>query len=425
MADGQVKEIWIGAVCVAATAAMGFLLVVLFVRYFFHPFRRDVLALCPPESRGRKQKSQDAKGVLAFVGPAFAVSRLFVFVSGVLILMLCRGTGDLFTPWIRWDAAHYVRLARDWYVSQGDARFHLVFFPLYPMLIRGLHLLTGMDCAPAGVLLSNACLFGAAWALYRLTELGYGQPCARDAVLLLLFSPFGFFFSLPFSESLFLMLSLASALCARKRRFVPAVLLGALCAATRLLGLLSAVPIFYEGLKRTGEKKGGLKMAIIFFLGTLPVTLGFASYLYLNHRVSGHPLTFLTYQKEHWFQQMGSLPNTLRYTLENALNARDPWLRLGTWIPQALFILLTIALLLSLFRRVDPGDGAYALLYIYLAVSPTWLLSGCRYLTALYPLTPMLGLRFPGRRAQAVLLGLGVLGGLVMLYLYLVPSCVM
>lgn len=38
--------------------------------------------------------------------------------------------------WNRWDGPHYLDIARDGYVTQGDQRNWIVFYPLYPWAIR-------------------------------------------------------------------------------------------------------------------------------------------------------------------------------------------------------------------------------------------------------------------------------------------------
>src|SRR3954462_10929351 len=37
--------------------------------------------------------------------------------------------------WDRWDASLYLKIAQNGYTSTGDARFVIVFFPLYPTLV--------------------------------------------------------------------------------------------------------------------------------------------------------------------------------------------------------------------------------------------------------------------------------------------------
>jgi hypothetical protein len=194
---------------------------------------------------------------------------------------------------------------------------------------------------------------------------------------------------------------------------------GALSSATRSLGLLVAVPIFLEMLKHVGSlrlwpprkrdhysvdeirealyiwpsrRNKHIALIAAYVLMVSLVGLGFLAYLALNTSISGDPLQFLIYQREHWSQAFGNISNTIRYTLENAFSYPDGAWRLGTWVPQIIMIIATISLLGTVSHRVHPGDGAYAWLYLICALSPTWLLSGPRYISAMYALYPMLTL---------------------------------
>ena len=94
---------------------------------------------------------------------------------------------------------------------------------------------------------------------------------------------------------------------------------------------------------------------------------------------------------------MGSVGNTLRYTITNAFHYDGAGARQGIWIPQLVSIVLGFVVMLISVRRAHPADGAYALLYAWVSFSPTWLLSGPRYLMAMYALYPMLTLLLKGR----------------------------
>src|SRR4051812_1221626 len=69
---------------------------------------------------------------------AVLVLALKGLVLGVAVLSI----GTLFdqketweTLWSRWDATHYLNLAKDGYVAKGPGRFSIVFYPLYPWLV--------------------------------------------------------------------------------------------------------------------------------------------------------------------------------------------------------------------------------------------------------------------------------------------------
>ena len=188
---------------------------------------------------------------------ALLASRLIVLVAGVAgALLLPRridwqgfdpshltsrlgGLGDvLAAPAVRWDSIHYLAIAQHGYARPGDA----VFFPLYPLLIRGFGFLIGSDPL-AGVLISAGCLAVALTVLHRLTELELGWRAADAAVLLVAFAPLSFFFTAVYTESLFLALSLGCLYAARRERWRLAAVLGALAAVARVTGVVLAVPL--------------------------------------------------------------------------------------------------------------------------------------------------------------------------------------
>ena len=76
-------------------------------------------------------------------------------------------------------------------------------------------------------------------------------------------------------------------------------------------------------------------------------------------------------------------------------------------------------------RRVRPGYGAYALLYIYMAYAPTWLLSGPRYLTAMAVLYPMLAQLTRRKWAFYLMAALSLIGCAVMTREFLVVGCLL
>ena len=66
--------------------------------------------------------------------------------------------------------------------------------------------------------------------------------------------------------------------------------------------------------------------------------------------------------------------------------------QLGTWIPQALYIFVIALMILTMSTAIPPADGLYAWLYLVITMSPSWMLSGPRTLTSMYPLYIMLAL---------------------------------
>ena len=383
-------------------AAAGVLLILFWVRYFA-PATPDQSTKTAPASIGT---------VALFVASWFAVSRLMILAVSVIAM---GGAAFDFEVWTRWDADHYLGLAEHWYQNEGDPRLHIVFYPLYPLAVRALKTLLMGHTALAAYLISNACLIGSGYALFRLVAIDQGEPAAQRAVRYLMLCPVSLFFSLPYSESLFLMLALLSVLMARRGQMLLAILFGALASSARMLGLLCAVPVFYEYFRRSRSDWRGIARG---FACTCLIATGFFAYLLLNKMITGDWFRFLTYQREHWSQQFGSLGNSVKYTIQNAFSPSSEGARYGIWLPQIVAMTAVLTLMITTARRQHPADAAYALLYYYIALAPTWLLSGPRYLGALYALYPMLSLITRRKWQDAALTSALILGTIYCTYQY-------
>ena len=341
---------------------------------------------------------------------AFILSRLLVTLvcaAGFWVQekTLAGFPGALWENLFPWDAHHYIDIMENGYVATGEARLFIVFFPFYPMVCRCLMLTTGISATAAALLVSNAALAGCGAAMYRLCEMDGGKTLGRRAMLLMMFCPMTYFFSISYSESTFLLVTLLAVLFARRRKFFPAVLCGALASGARLLGMATAIPIFWELLRDCRERHGEAPASTgdcarwigLSALRVLPVSLGFLGYLSLNWHLFGNATQFMVFQREHWYQEFSHLGNTFRYCLYNSVIYDDHLYQLGVWRPQVLLLLAVPLLVLWRRKKARPGDTAYTLVYHYVSFAPTWLLSGPRYAACNYALYPMLA-GIPGRR---------------------------
>jgi hypothetical protein len=147
----------------------------------------------------------------------------------------------LLSVWQRFDTNWYLKIAGRGYSADDGST---VYFPLYPLMVRVVSRLVGSPML-AALLISNLSLVGALALLYRLCESFFDADSARRAVAYLLLFPTGFFLLAAYTESLFLFLALAAFVCARQNRRYSAAFFGALCALTRLQGVLLIVPLAY------------------------------------------------------------------------------------------------------------------------------------------------------------------------------------
>jgi hypothetical protein len=206
------------------------------------------------------QVSAETRAGVRVAWRALWTSRLVVMATGILaVLEIGRAAGTtgfdpdnltapfgyfgnlLVAPFARWDSWWYLSIAQHGY--GGGHVMQTAFFPLYPMIIRGVGVIVGSNLI-AGVMVSLVSFAVALVLLYRLSLLELGSASrARLAVMLVAFCPVAFFFSAVYSESLFLALSLGAIFEARMGRWATAGLLGLLAAAERNSGVVLVVPL--------------------------------------------------------------------------------------------------------------------------------------------------------------------------------------
>ena len=291
--------------------------------------------------------------------------------------------------WLSADAYHYLCIARDWYIPEGniDRVVQLVFLPGYPIAVRLMQLLT-RDYILAGITVSILSFSGALCLVYRLVLLDYGEAAALRTVAVLCMLPGAFFFTAPMSESLFLLLCAACLYSARKERWLLAGLFGALASFTRSLGLMLFAPLFID---MTADLLHGRRKSWRGLAALALVPLGFAAYCLINYLVSGDPFRFLYYQRTHWYQELGLFFNTAAYQMRYALGAEKDRL-MGLWIPNLVASFASLAILFAAAKKLRADYTLWAIAYYAVAIGATWLLSAPRYLAALLPLSLSLAL---------------------------------
>jgi hypothetical protein len=135
-----------------------------------------------------------------------------------------RDLGAFTDVWARWDSVFFLRIAEHGY--EHAARSATAFFPLYPGTVGLLGRILLGNYVLAGIVVSLAAGLASFVLLYRLAEGRLGVEGARRAVLYLAIFPTALFLQAVYSESLYLLLSVAAFLLAERRRFLSA---GAVC----------------------------------------------------------------------------------------------------------------------------------------------------------------------------------------------------
>jgi hypothetical protein len=181
---------------------------------------------------------------------AFVASRAVVWAGtflGLLLTGLRRGTGsslNFLEALGAWDGAWYISVAVNGYarelirIGEFDGWTNIAFFPLFPMLVRGLGLLLGLPALPAALFVAH--LFGAlsAWCVWRLALELTDEVVAQRVVWLYCFFPGAVFLSMAYPEGLFIALAALCLLAIHRQQWLAAGIVAALASATRSHGIV-------------------------------------------------------------------------------------------------------------------------------------------------------------------------------------------
>ena len=319
------------------------------------------------------------------------LAKILVLTIGYVVTFLNSGPASPLTivmnMFNHWDAPHYVAIAKNWYVNTGDAANFIVFFPLYPILIR-LFTVDFNYINLSALIVSNVCSLVAFFYLYKIAKLEFNDSVAVKAVLFLSVFPTAYFLSAPYTEGLFFALIIASIYYARLGKWQFAGLISLFAALTRIAGLLLLPALLVEYFHQKGWKPRKTDLSILWIFLALA---GFLIYLGINYQVTGSPFTFLTVEATHWYNKIDPWTGlTAAYGwARNASYPDDITIGLAPLVFAA-FGLLMIGV--SIWRRLRPVYTAYMFLSWALAVSTSWWISVPRYVMAMFPIFMLFGL---------------------------------
>lgn len=310
--------------------------------------------------------------------------------------------------WIQFDGWEYLRIATDGYWYAPDARAPVVFFPLYPLAIRGVGRATGWDAAPSAMAVTALAGLAVALLFWRwLTDRGLSPAARTTALLVLLLYPYGWFlYGVVYADALFVALVLGAFLLGSRRHWVLAGLVGALATATRPTGLalvpgLLVLALTQGGVLTVPSDARGLvarwQLPVRFdrsalrawMAGPLLAIGGVAAYAtYLGVRF-GDPWIFATDQSQY---QGSGIKTLLKAGLVyDLIHWEDPVYTLTAAAQAAIVVAMAVAVPF-VGRRHGWGYGIYvaALVAIPTLISRDYVGTG-RYLLAAFPVAALVG----------------------------------
>ena len=246
---------------------------------------------------------------------------------------------------LEWDGGWFVRVAADGYPhgytfgANGELEANeLAFFPLYPMLVRGVAAL-GLDAGSAAIAVSWLASVGAAVALHLLGTTLHSRRAGWAMVAICCAAPVSVVLSMAYSEGLFLALVAGMLVAAHRRVWWAAGLLGLAAALTRPTGAAAALALAVAAAVAVREARAsGLRgtwkpvVAALVALAGVPAYLGWVAL-----RV-GDPDAWFRIQAAGWGTSFDFGASTVTF-LGRTLTTGDGWVAMSV----ALILLAALA----------------------------------------------------------------------------------
>lgn len=294
-------------------------------------------------------------------------------------------------PYARWDSGWYISIAKNGYFFDSIKNSSVAFFPLFPLLMKAVFFLTGLQEAWSGALINIILTPFLLVTLFKLLRIDFSESVSFRTVIYLLLFPTAFFFIGVFSDTLFLLLAVLSIYEARNRHWLSSGLLAFLGTLTRPMGvtLLFILAIEYLSVKRYDL------MNSIKSLDWLPILLpipALGSHLIFMWIKFGMPFAPFIAEKT-WGRKLSNPIHTVLGYLYRIIS--EPIFTNENFhflLNFSVLIIFTV-LISFLYKKVRVSYIIFSL-FIFLPPILTGTLSGInRYVLAIFPAFIILGLR--------------------------------
>jgi hypothetical protein len=327
--------------------------------------------------------------------------------------------------WFQGDSGWYQHIASAGYSYTPGQQSPIAFFPVYPLLVRGLGGLLDGDYSTAAGLLTLVCAAGVVILFADWVRSRVAPRAAVVAVAILLLYPYSFFlYGSGYSDASYLLSALGAFALLERRHYVLAGLVGALATAGRPVGVAVAVGLVFRALELLAQDRAARREADVLVgvpagppaggsldadLDRRPAPVPFrelvqavplvrwrqaalllsgaglvAWMVYLGVQF-GDPVAFATVQGAPGWNQEGGPRTWFKVPFFGAIYY-GIWDDVVLVVPQALAALVAVLLVRTVWRRFGWGYAAYTFVSLAIPLIGTKDFMGTgRYVLAAYP----------------------------------------
>ncbi|WP_241841921.1 hypothetical protein [Pseudofrankia sp. BMG5.36] len=290
-----------------------------------------------------------------------------------------------------WDAGWYESIASHGYGGAGEESRR--FFPLLPLLVRGLCALPGLAGRQGAVLLVvvNALAFALTVLLARLARAeGFPDPAIRRVIWLSALAPPAFVLAMGYAEAPAMLLAIGAFLAARSGRFGLATLAGLLSGLCRPLGLLLVAPMAIEAAR--GPRSASPRWWLPRLGAVVAPAAGAAIYVAWSAATYHDGLAPLTMQRD--AARHGAAGNPLSVLWDAAQGTIHGEVGTGLHVP---WLLVALVALVLMTRLLPASYSVWCALVLLTVFTGSNLDSSERYVFGAFPFVLVAALAL-GRR---------------------------
>lgn len=273
----------------------------------------------------------------------------------------------------QWDSDWYLSIVKNGYtIDENNTLSNIVFFPIYPALIKTVTSFSGLDPSLSGWSISCVFIFLSAICLFKLATEFHKESDPVLSVSLMLLFPTAFFLNAVYTESLFLFLSVTSFYLTMKRHYFSSACIGLLASLTRITGVLLFVPLLIQLFTQEGFTKKAIKKSSYFLL----IPIGLLSFFAFHWIRFGD--FFLFFKIESAWGRSFSF-NADHFMFDSSASITN-------FLLDASYFIFIAVISLILLRKKMFAYATYVISTVVVAVSTGTLMSIGRYILVLFPI---------------------------------------
>ena len=289
-------------------------------------------------------------------------------------------------PFAQYDSTAYLDIAKNGYngeFANGVGNYH--WYPLYPLLIRVFSFI-GFDLA--AFLIANIASIFAVVMLYLLVKDELGKRNAYRTAFYTLLFPTAYYFTMMYTESLFLLLSLCTFYFAKRENFLAAGVFGFFTSLTRIQGILLFVPIAIIYLRSVGFdyrkfSVSNIKKIRTNSLSLLLIPIGFLTFMLYDLVAFGD--AFIQLKSASVFGRHLTPPWEGFLQAINAMINDTTLINLSYHIYNLFITISFIGLIYVCWKKLKPEYTAYYLLTMIILLLGPNLFGMSRYMLIVFP----------------------------------------